>query len=106
MVADLQKRQPKQLAEGANRAAIFNPFSAYGAGTKRQCRAFRSIQIQGNSEEPKVMFITPWREPPGTGRLYDGATQFQDQWLYSLDKDRLDFEVKMLDTYKRAEPKP
>ncbi len=64
------------------------------------------IQIQGNSEEPKVMFITPWREPPGTGRLYDGATQFQDQWLYSLDKDRLDFEVKMLDTYKRAEPKP
>ena len=52
------------------------------------------------------MFITPWREPPGTGRLYDGATQFQDQWLYSLDKDRLDFEVKMLDTYKRAEPKP
>ncbi|MEN9465962.1 MAG: hypothetical protein RL217_2143 [Pseudomonadota bacterium] len=64
------------------------------------------IQIQGNSEEPKVIFITPWREPPGTGRLYDGATQFQDQWLYSLDKDRLDFEVKMLDTYKRAEPKP
>lgn len=63
------------------------------------------IQIQGNSEEPKVIFITPWREPPGTGRLYDGATQYQEQWLYSLDPERLNFETQMLDTYKKNELK-
>lgn len=63
------------------------------------------IQIQGNSEEPKVIFITPWREPPGTGRLYDGATQYQEQWLYSLDLERLNFETQMLDTYKKNELK-
>lgn len=76
-------------------------FPLLAAGQQDNVVRLDGISIQGNSEEPKVVLITPWREPPGTGRLYDGATSFREQWLYSLDPQRLAHEVQLLEYYQR-----
>lgn len=59
------------------------------------------ISIQGSTEEPKVMFIAPWKEPPGTGRLYQGAPSYRQQWLHSLDAQRLKYEMQLPQYYLR-----
>lgn len=53
------------------------------------------ISIQGNSEEPQVMYITPWQEPPGTGRLHQPATSFRQQWLHTIDDERLKYDMAL-----------
>lgn len=59
------------------------------------------ISIQGSSEEPQVMFIAPWKEPPGTGRLYQGAPSYRQQWLHSIDEQRLQYEMQLPQHYLR-----
>lgn len=59
------------------------------------------ISIQGSNEEPQVMFIAPWKEPPGTGRLYQEATSYRQQWLHSLDEQRLKYEMQLPQYYLR-----
>ena len=59
------------------------------------------ISIQGSNEEPQVMFVAPWKEPPGTGRLYQGATSYRQQWLHSLDEQRLHYEMQLPQYYLR-----
>ena len=59
------------------------------------------ISIQGGSDEPQVMFIAPWKEPPGTGRLYQGASSYRQQWLHSLDEQRLKYEMQLPQYYLR-----
>lgn len=52
------------------------------------------ISIQGNSEEPQVIYITPWQEPPGTKGLYQGPYSDKEQWLNTLDEKRLNYEME------------
>lgn len=59
------------------------------------------ISIQGNSEEPQVMYITPWQEPPGTGRLYQNATTFRKQWMHTIDAERLHYDMALPQQFKR-----
>lgn len=62
------------------------------------------ISIQGSSEDPQVMFIAPWKELPGTGRLYQDATSYRQQWLHSLDEQRLKYEIQLQQYYLREQP--
>lgn len=61
------------------------------------------ISIQGHDEEPHVMYITPWQEPPGTGKLYREATSFREQWLHTLDDERLKYEMALPETFMRPQ---
>lgn len=60
------------------------------------------MALQGRSEEPNVLYVTPWREPPGTGRLNEEAASFSEQWLHSLDADRLQYEQRLQPHYSRS----
>ena len=62
------------------------------------------ISIQGNSEEPQVIYITPWQEPPGTGRLYEGATSFREQWMHTIDDERLKYDMVIHQQFLRPAP--
>lgn len=59
------------------------------------------ISIQGGSDEPQVKFVAPWKEPPGTGRLYQDASSYRQQWLHSLDQQRLQYELQLPEHYLR-----
>jgi len=59
------------------------------------------ISIQGSSEEPQVMFIAPWKEAAGTARLYQEAASYRQQWLHSLDEQRLQHEMQLPQYYLR-----
>lgn len=59
------------------------------------------ISIQGSNEEPQVMFVAPWKEPPGTGRLTQNAASYRQQWLHSLDEQRLQYEMQLPQYYLR-----
>ena len=50
------------------------------------------ISIEGNREEPHVLYIMPWQEPPGTGRLSLPINSYRDHWLQPMDRDSLDRE--------------
>ena len=62
------------------------------------------ISIQGNSQEPNVMYIMPWSAPPGTGRLYQPISSYRDQWLQPTDRDRLNREMRYAGRYLAKEP--
>ena len=64
------------------------------------------MAIQGHSETPAVVHITPWREPPGTGKLTQDAVSFRDQWLHTLDDERLRHEMALPATFLRPQNKP
>ena len=59
------------------------------------------ISIQGHLEEPQVMYITPWQEPPGTGRLQQEAVSFREQWLHTIDSERLEYDLAMPEKFLR-----
>lgn len=52
------------------------------------------IAIQGNSDEPGVMTITPWREAPGTERLQEPMKHYREPWLQPLSAGRLRQEMQ------------
>lgn len=62
------------------------------------------ISIQGNSEEPNVMYVTPWRPPPGTGRLYQPINSYREQWLQGIDRDSFRREMRYAERYAPKEP--
>lgn len=53
----------------------------------------QGISIQGNAEEPRVLYITPWQPPPGTGRLYQPVYSYRDHWMQPLDRSSLRREM-------------
>lgn len=59
------------------------------------------ISIQGNSEEPGVMYIMPWQAPPGTGRLYQPVRSYRDQWLTEISRDSFQREIRYAERYAR-----
>ena len=59
----------------------------------------QGISIQGNSEEPHVIYITPWRPPPGTGRLYQPIYSYRDHWMKPIDRNSLGREIRYAERY-------
>lgn len=60
------------------------------------------ISIQGSSEEPDVLYITPWREPPGTGRLVEPVKSYRDHWLQPVDDGKLRREINAATKARRT----
>lgn len=61
------------------------------------------ISIQGNSEEPNIMYVTPWQEAPGSGRLFTPVKSYREQWLKPISRDIMSREVKYLNHFKQKE---
>lgn len=59
----------------------------------------QGISIQGNSEEPHVIYITPWRPPPGTGRLYQPIFSYRDHWMQPVTRQSLGKEIRYAERY-------
>jgi len=59
----------------------------------------QGISIQGNSEEPHVIYITPWRPPPGTGRLYQPIYSYREHWMQPIDRASLGRELRYSERY-------
>lgn len=64
------------------------------------------FSIQGNSEEPNVIYVTPWQPPPGTGRLYQSVTSYRQQWLQETDRDSFQRELRYAERYAPLKPDP
>ena len=64
------------------------------------------ISIQGSNEEPDVIYITPWRQPPGTGRLFEPVKSYRDQWLQPIDAEKLQREIQTGGQSRRAQVNP
>ncbi|MAD43958.1 MAG: hypothetical protein CMI02_18620 [Oceanospirillaceae bacterium] len=77
-------------------------FLASGAWGEQVIR-LEGISIQGNSEEPNVMYIMPWRAPPGTGRLYQPINSYRQQWLEPTDRARFNRELRYAERYAPKE---
>jgi len=61
------------------------------------------ISIQGNSEEPDIVYSVPWSPPPGTGRLYQPINSYRQQWLESIDRTRFNRELRYAERYAPKE---
>jgi hypothetical protein len=59
------------------------------------------ISIQGNSEEPNVLYITPWQPAPGAGRLFAPVNSYREQWLKPISRQVMQREVKYLNYFQR-----
>lgn len=59
------------------------------------------ISIQGNSEEPNMMYVTPWQEAPGSGRLFIPVKSYREHWLKPISRDIMGREVKYLNHFKQ-----
>ena len=59
------------------------------------------ISIQGNSEEPNVLYITPWQAAPGTGRLFAPVKSYRRQWLKPISRNSLRREVGYLNHFQQ-----
>lgn len=62
------------------------------------------LSIQGGTEEPHVMHVTPWREPPGTGRLYEDAASQRMLWVQSIDLQQLRQDMNNVKRIKKEQP--
>lgn len=61
------------------------------------------ISIQGNSEEPNVLYITPWQAAPGTGRLFAPVNSYREQWLKPISRQIMKREVKYLNHFQKKD---
>ena len=59
------------------------------------------ISIQGSSEEPNVLFITPWQPAPGTGRLFSPVRSYRTHWLKPISRESFRREVKYLNYFQQ-----
>jgi hypothetical protein len=59
------------------------------------------ISIQGNSEEPNVLYITPWQAAPGSGRLFTPVNSYREQWLKPISRQVMQREVKYLNHFQK-----
>jgi len=60
------------------------------------------ISIQGNSEEPNVMYITPWQAAPGTGRMFAPVKSFRDQWFVPVSRNSFRRETSYLNHFQQG----
>lgn len=59
------------------------------------------ISIQGNSEEPNMLYVTPWQSAPGAGRLVAPIKSYRDHWLKPTSRDVMRREMKYLNHFKQ-----
>ena len=59
------------------------------------------ISIQGSSEEPNVLYITPWQAAPGTGRLFSPVHSYREQWLKPISRQMMKREVSYLNHFQK-----
>jgi hypothetical protein len=72
------------------------PFTSFAGDVIR----LDGISIQGNSEEPNVLYITPWQPAPGTGRLFAPVKSYRDQWLKPISRQVMTREVRYLNHFQ------
>lgn len=58
------------------------------------------ISIQGNSEEPNVLYVTPWQVAPGAGDLYMPIKSYRQHWLKPISRTSMRREVKYLEHFQ------
>jgi hypothetical protein len=61
------------------------------------------ISIQGNSEEPNVLYITPWQEAPGAEYLFSPVKSYRDQWLKPTSRKSMKREINYLNDFEIPE---
>lgn len=54
----------------------------------------QGFSIEGGSEEPNVIYVTPWSPPPGTDRLFAPMKSYRDHWLKPVDGNVMRREVE------------
>ncbi|CCK76270.1 conserved hypothetical protein [Oleispira antarctica RB-8] len=72
------------------------PFTAFAGDVIR----LDGISIQGNSEEPSVLYVTPWQPAPGAGRLFAPVNSYRKQWLKPISRQIMKREVKYLNYFQ------
>lgn len=60
------------------------------------------ISIQGNSEEPNVLYVTPWQPAPGTGQLFAPIKSYRAHWLKPVSRKSMAREVKYLEYFQNS----
>lgn len=60
------------------------------------------ISIQGNSEEPNVLYVTPWQPAPGTGQLFSPIKSYREHWLKPVSRKSMQREVKYLEHFQES----
>lgn len=58
------------------------------------------ISIQGNSEGPNILYVTPWQATPGAGRLFLPVSSYREQWLKPISREIMKREVKYLNHFQ------
>jgi hypothetical protein len=71
--------------------------SAYGSEVIR----LDGISIQGNSEEPNVLYVTPWQAAPGAGQLFMPIKSYRQHWLKPISRTSMKREVKYLEHFQK-----
>lgn len=59
------------------------------------------ISIQGNSEEPNVLYVTPWQAAPGAGELFIPINSYREHWLKPISRKSMQREVKYLNHFQK-----
>mgnify|MGYP000057388068 CR=1 FL=1 len=59
------------------------------------------ISIQGNSEEPNVLYVTPWEAAPGAGELFAPVKSYREHWLKPVSRKSMLREVKYLEHFQK-----
>lgn len=59
------------------------------------------ILIQGNSEEPNVLYVTPWQSAPGAGQLFSPIKSYREHWLKPVSRQSMQREVKYLKHFQK-----
>lgn len=58
------------------------------------------ISIQGNSEEPNVLYVTPWQSAPGAGELFMPIKSYREHWLKPISRKSMKREVNYLEHFQ------
>lgn len=58
------------------------------------------ISIQGNSEEPNVLYVTPWQPAPGAGQLFVPIKSYRKHWIKPISKKSMQREVRYLNHFQ------
>lgn len=61
------------------------------------------ISIQGNSEEPNVLFVTPWQPAPGAGQLFVPIKSYREHWIKPISRKSMQREIKYLEHFQQKD---
>lgn len=59
------------------------------------------ISIRGNSEEPNVVYVTPWQPAPGTGRLFEPVSSYREHWFKPVSRESFKRETEYLNYFRQ-----